>query len=391
MTHPATPTEIPAMSPLLLEAARVRAGRDPALWPLTDNPSEAVEQALNRAMTAENPPFRQQWLRSDAGLTHGIHLPVPPIYAGRFGAPGLIMDDSTLSPDASADAAAQLLVAAEEDLRGHGARILLAASAPGGAFEAAFQAAGYAPLTLYYARSGLTPSASSRTSVPPNDTPEAASEAATVPPGTAAPFSAAHPFSTPAPSPDAPTPPDTSTLSGSAAPPSATPTPGAPTAPSDTHSATEADLPGIALRSAESRATLQAIDPFWEPHPEAAERFSAWMARSLTLPDRDMIVSRAEGAGYVIAQPATPLHVPPAHATAHLGIIDDWHHAEMADPAHLAAEGTGARALLQAAESALAARGRSSALVVCPAGWLSKRAVLEAAGYRVALTWYRKA
>ena len=115
------------------------------------------------------------------------------------------------------------------------------------------------------------------------------------------------------------------------------------------------------------------------------------MARSLTLPDRDMIVSRAEGAGYVIAQPATPLHVLPAHATAHLGIIDDWHHAEMADPAHLAAEGTGARALLQAAESALAARGRSSALVVCPAGWFSKRAVLEAVGYRVALTWYRKA
>ena len=182
MIHPARPTEIPAMSPLLLEAARVRAGRDPALWPLSDHPSEAVEQALRRAMTAENPPFRQQWLRSDAGLTHGIHLPVPPIYAGRFGAPGLIMDDSTVLPDASAEAAAQLLAAAEEDLRGHGARILLAASVPGGAFEAAFQAAGYAPLTLYYARSGLTASASDGTSVPPYGTPEAASGTGTVPP-----------------------------------------------------------------------------------------------------------------------------------------------------------------------------------------------------------------
>ena len=327
MTHPATPTDIPAMSPPLLEAARGRAKSDPALWPLTESPSEAVEQSLRRAMAAENAPFRQQWLRSDAGLTHGIHLPVPPIYAGRFGAPGLIMDDSTLSPGTGAEEAAQLLAAAEEDLRGHGARILLAASVPGGAFEAAFVAAGYAPLTLYYARSGLT----------------------------------------------------------------SAPTPNTPTAQSDTHSATEADLPAIALRSAESRATLQAIDPFWEPHPEAAERFSAWMARSLTLADRDVIVSDAEGAGYVIAQPATPLHVPPAHATAHLGIIDDWHHAEMADPADLSGDGTGARALLQQAETALAARGRDSALVVCPAGWLSKRAVLEAADYHVALTWYRKA
>lgn len=319
MVYPAALADIPAMLPLLVKAASRRAAGDPALWPLTERPTEAVEQSLRRAMTAETPPFRQQWLRSAAGVTHGIHLPVPPIYAGRFGAPGLLMDDSALSPEASAEEAACLLAAAESDLTRHGAKILLAASIPGGPFETALLAADYAPLTLYLSRSGLT-------GVP---------------------------------------------LSGP-------------------HIATEADLPGIALRSAESRATLHAIDPFWEPHPDAAERFSAWMARSLTLGDRDMFASDAGGAGYGIAQPATPLHVPPAQDASHLGVIDDWHHADLGDPTHLADDGRGARALLSAAETALAARGRTSALVVCPAGWHSKRTVLQAAGYHVALTWYRK-
>ncbi|ETA49238.1 hypothetical protein [Ponticoccus alexandrii] len=136
---------------------------------------------------------------------------------------------------------------------------------------------------------------------------------------------------------------------------------------------------------------LHAIDAFWEPHPEAASRFSAWMARSQGLTDRDMFVGTDPGAGvsgYVIAQPVTPLHVPPGHALSGLGIVDDWHHVDLADLARLSGDGSGARALLQRAETALATRGRDSALVVCPAGWLSKRAVLRAAGYRVALTWY---
>ncbi|MBN7784898.1 hypothetical protein JYP51_08210 [Ponticoccus gilvus] len=381
MIRPARPDDIPAMLPRLLAAARDRAHRDPALWPLSEDAAGAITASLQNTLNAEAPPFRQQWLLSGTGLAHGIHLPVPPIYAGRFGAPGLLMEDSTLAPGATGAEAAALLAAAEADLRDHGARILLAASLPGGPFEAAIEAAGYQPLTLYYARSGLRPAAPHRSDATErsgslgkngpaarDDTPKADTRDG---PGAGQPDSA------------------TAGVDRQAGVADISPGTDAPDI--TIQPATQAHLPGIATRSAESRAVLHAIDAFWEPHPEAATRFGAWMARSQGLTDRDMFVSTDPGAGvsgYVIAQPVTPLHVPPGHALSGLGIVDDWHHVDLADPARLAGDGGGARALLQQAETALATRGRDSALVVCPAGWLSKRAVLRGAGYRVALTWY---
>jgi hypothetical protein len=73
------------------------------------------------------------------------------------------------------------------------------------------------------------------------------------------------------------------------------------------------DVPGIVKRSAEHWRTLAKINPrFWHIHPEADSRFDAWMRRSLTFKDRDMLVVAEAGEvhGYVIAQPIAPLLIP---------------------------------------------------------------------------------
>lgn len=91
--------------------------------------------------------------------------------------------------------------------------------------------------------------------------------------------------------------------------------------------------------------------------------------------------------GYVIAQPASRLHFPPAHDITGTGVIDDYYHPELADPAVLIENGEGATVLLRAAEAAFADRGMGAAFVVCPAEWRSKTEMLEAAGYEIAMVW----
>jgi hypothetical protein len=147
------------------------------------------------------------------------------------------------------------------------------------------------------------------------------------------------------------------------------------------------DVPGIVKLSAEHRKTLARVNPrFWHIHPEADTRFDAWMRRSLTLTDRDMLVAVAAGEvqGYIIAQPVAPLLVPAAHEIAGIGVIDDFYDVDFADV------GSGGRNLLSAAESAFARRAVDSALVVCPAAWSSKVALLERMGYRAAKLWMLK-
>lgn len=318
-------TDLDAMTALLVEDAVRRAEADQTLWALHPDARIKVRANVETAVTSDAPAFRQRWLVADrggalSGLAHTLHLPVPPIYAGAFGPPGLIMEDCAVAREAPAGTAEALIAAAEDDLVEAGAVILLASSVPEGPFEAALRARDYEPLTLYFARSGLH-------------------------------------RSTPAP---------------------------------DIRRATDADLAGIATQSAVSREVLHALDPFWKPHDEAAPRFAAWMEKSLTLPDRDMLVSGPPGSvtGYAISQPVTPLHLPPAHDIAGVGIIDDFHHEDMRTPDHLG--GNGAAALFAAAEGCLAARGARAALVVCPAAWASKAEVLHEAGYRPALTWHIK-
>ena len=326
--RPATLTDIDVLADLLVADAQARAQVDPVLWALAPDARDKALAALRGALGEGGPPFRQQWLLAEAdgaavGMTHSILLPVPPIYAGKFGAPGLIMEDCFVSARAPEGTAAALLVAAEDDLRQAGAKLLLGSSIVSGAWEQVLGAQGYSPLTLYFAKSGL----------------------------------------------------------------------GETTDAEGLRTAAEGDLSAIVTASAANRAILHALHPtFWEPHEQADARFGAWMARSLTLPDRDMLVAEAEGdlEGYAIAQPSSALHFPAAHDISATGFMDDYFHEDYADPAQLADGGSAALALLQAAESRLALRGNRAALVVCPADWASKIVVLKAGGYAPALVWHIK-
>lgn len=320
----ATPNDIPSVIELLMLDAQERYANDAILWKMADDAPAQIEKALTFALTAEQQPFRQIWQVADngekiTGVIHSMLLPVPPIYAGSSGEPGLILPDSFVGPDAQSGTIDALLAAAEKALHEAGARITLSFYVAGEDWRTVFEAQGYKPLTLYLSRTGLRDQ------------------------GTAA----------------------------------------------DVRKATEEDLPGIVSRSAENRQVLFDIDPFWEIHREADARFSAWMARSLTLWDRDMIVlgSPDDVVGYVIAQPASRLHVPPAHDITGTGVIDDYYHPELANSAALNEGSEGATTLLRAAEAAFATRGIGTVFVVCPAGWASKVEMLEAAGYETAMTW----
>jgi len=101
-------------------------------------------------------------------------------------------------------------------------------------------------------------------------------------------------------------------------------------------------------------------------------------------------VQAGEVRGYVIAQPIAPLLVPVAHEVAGIGVIDDFYDNDLADVATLSNGGSNAESLLAAAESEFARRGVDCALVVCPAAWLSKVALLERKNYRPAKLWMVK-
>ncbi|QHQ35971.1 hypothetical protein [Algicella marina] len=314
--------DLPAMAALLLAQADMRHARDPVFWPIAANAQATVTLALEKSLEGGEQPIWQRWLVAETddritGLAHVMRLPVPPIYAGRFGQPGLLREDSCVSPDADAGLRAELLAAAEEMLRADGAEVLLASVRSGEDWQSTCADAGYTPLTLYFAKSGL------------KEKPVA----------------------------------------------------------EGIRGAGEEDLQDIVARSAENRAILHRLNSFWEPHAEADARFGAWMQRSLSLEDRDMLIG---GSGYIIAQPASPLHFPAAHEAGAVGAIDDFYHTDLADSTSLQNEGEAAIALLDAGESTLVARGRDAAFVVCPAAWVAKARMLEAAGYRPELIWMIK-
>jgi len=322
--RPATPDDMQRLIELLMLDAQERHVEGAILWKMADDAPTQIEKALRFALTADQQPFQQFWHVADdggkiTGVIHAMMLPVPPIYAGSFGEPGLILPDSFVAADAPNGTLESLLAAAEDALQEAGAKIKLASYVAGKVWRTAFEASGYEPLTLYLSRSDL----------------------------------------------------------------------GDQGVPADVRQAREDDVPGIVARSAENRQVLFDIDPFWEIHPEADPRFLAWMTRSLTLRDRDMMVlgPSEDLQGYIIAQPASRLHFPPAHDITGTGVIDDYYHSELANPAALDHGGESARALLRAAEAAFANRGIGAAFVVCPAGWASKVELLESAGYETAMVW----
>tara|TARA_R110002049_G_scaffold44333_2_gene129754 strand:- start:15078 stop:16073 length:996 start_codon:yes stop_codon:yes gene_type:complete len=323
--RPADTRDIRAMIPLLLQDAAAREARNNQLWAVDPQAAARLDATLTATLQNETPAFRQHWLIAEdagrvVGLAHSILLPVPPIYAGEFGPPGLIMEDCCIAPGAPDGTLAVLVQAAQDDLVAAGARVVIGASVPDGVFAAEYTARGYEPLTLYLTKSDL------RRAAPQ----------------------------------------------------------------SDMRAAQAADVPQIVAASARHRQIIADLDDFWTTHPDADARFGSWMHKSLTLQDRDMVVAEAEGQleGYAIAQPASALHIPPAHDPAKIGFIDDYYHDDYADPAVLEPDSAGASGLLAAAEGASAARGDVAALVVCPAAWDSKVALLARNGYSVAQTWF---
>lgn len=159
--RPAELSDLETLSDLLLADARERYTIDPVLWKLGNNPREKILATITAEMANKKPPFRQQILVAEfdseiVGVTHSMLLPAPPIYAGESGSPGLIMEDSFVGPNAPRGTRSALFSAAEADLIGAGAQILLASSVEGGAWESEYTRQGYEPLTRYFAKTNLS-------------------------------------------------------------------------------------------------------------------------------------------------------------------------------------------------------------------------------------------
>ncbi|WP_322892332.1 MULTISPECIES: hypothetical protein [unclassified Yoonia] len=159
--RPAEHADLDQMCDLLLADAENRCTANPGLWKLDEDPRGKIISTIKAAMEAQDPPIRHQWLVAQSGdnivgVAHSILLPVPPIYAGAFGPPGLIMEDCYVAPGAPPATQHDLLTAAEADLMAAGALILLASSVDGGTLESAYAEQDYAPLTKYFAKTGLT-------------------------------------------------------------------------------------------------------------------------------------------------------------------------------------------------------------------------------------------
>ena len=155
--RPAGPNDIEQMADLLLADAEARCRADPLLWKLDDSPREKILSAVQTSIEAG----QERWLLAQVGdaivgLTHAMIVPVPPIYDGKFGAPGLLMEDCFVSPDAPLPTRSDLLQATEADLVKAGAQMVIASSAAGGDWEDEYAQSGYEPVTLYFSKTGLS-------------------------------------------------------------------------------------------------------------------------------------------------------------------------------------------------------------------------------------------
>ncbi len=154
----ATFPDVPSMVELLIQDARRREAHNAALWRLAVNAREKIEEAVTFALTAGKQPSRQNWLVAEAdgklvGIVHSLLLPVPPIYAGKWGEPGLLMPETFVAQDAPPGTSEALIETAEADLGAAGAKLFLASFVCGQNEHAAFRGRGYEPLTLYLSKS----------------------------------------------------------------------------------------------------------------------------------------------------------------------------------------------------------------------------------------------
>ena len=156
--RPLTLDDVAQVAELLLRDAEQRNALNPAIWPVADNSRQRTEAAV-RASIAEA-SSGEVWRLAEAsgrivGVAHGMVVPVPPIYGGLAGPPGLLLDDCVTAPDAPSGAAEALLVATEAALKAAGAASLIASCPAAGPWRPLYEAGGYEPVTLYLAKSGF--------------------------------------------------------------------------------------------------------------------------------------------------------------------------------------------------------------------------------------------
>jgi len=160
----ATPHDLPAIVSLLTEDARERRSLDPLLWRLAADAPARIETAVGAALNGSEALTRELWLVAEhagriVGITHAMTVPVPPIYDGAAGPPGLLLDDCFTSADAPSGTPEALLVATEAALGTAGASSLIASCPAAGPLRPLYERHGYEPVTLYMAKHGFSPAA----------------------------------------------------------------------------------------------------------------------------------------------------------------------------------------------------------------------------------------
>src|SRR5215470_4264684 len=127
----ATLRDLPGIVVLLLQDAEARRALDPTLWRIARDASTRIERAARAALNGSQTSARELWFVAKqvgriVGVTHAVLVPVPPIYDGSTGPPGLLLDDCFISADAPSGTAEALRTATEDALVSAGAPRLIA-------------------------------------------------------------------------------------------------------------------------------------------------------------------------------------------------------------------------------------------------------------------------
>lgn len=156
----ATESDLSTIVDLLIADANQRHAISPALWPLVENPQQRLGEMVGKSLQQAGVLGKEFWLIAEddervLGISHGMILPIPPIYAGKSGIPGLILDDCFVVEDAPPNVEAELLLAMEAKLREAGAKMLLASCVAHGSTMAMLEQHAYRPVTLYMGKAGF--------------------------------------------------------------------------------------------------------------------------------------------------------------------------------------------------------------------------------------------
>ncbi|WP_407159470.1 hypothetical protein [Bradyrhizobium sp. STM 3557] len=158
--RPATLQDLPAIVALLIEDAGARNSLDPILWRVAGNASTRIETAAGAVLNGLQAVGQELWFVAEqagriVAVMHAMLVPVPPIYDGSAGHPGLLLDDCFVSPDAPLGTGEALLAATEAALTAAGAPRLIASCPAAAPLRTLYEQRGYEPVTLYMAKHGL--------------------------------------------------------------------------------------------------------------------------------------------------------------------------------------------------------------------------------------------